>query len=414
MQDRVSLYPGRVKMTPVAGQANTYDMTRADQPTQEGTPINKAALLKDETAAMFGLGSDAMPDDVFLLLKKYSEANMPSGTGTLVITTVDNSGNAVGGIDVKIFQGSSAIQTVRTEEDGCIFVSLSAGNYTLSIEESIFYEISSVSVPAEVVSRGFRFINMVVSPILTGEVRFTQSTAFTVPAFVKKLKVFAVGGGGSGAASSGRNSNAPCITGASGGYTITEEISVPGEKCTITIGAGGPAIDITSSYANGKDGGDTKLVSEKGVTVLAGRGVGGEAIDNSAYRYGAGPNGGSGGGSGAAQNNKAAGGSDGGNAAETSEYNSYKYGYGQGTTTRYFGDPNGELFSGGGGGYYNGPGGNGGGTAGVYGSSSSSNAICLDATTYGAGGGAAKTYTAGKRAKSGAGYQGLLAIKWGY
>lgn len=50
MQDRVSLYPGRVTMIPVDGQANTYDMTRADQPTQEGTPLNKASLLSDDTA----------------------------------------------------------------------------------------------------------------------------------------------------------------------------------------------------------------------------------------------------------------------------------------------------------------------------------------------------------------------------
>lgn len=51
MQDRVSLYPGRVKLEPVAGQANTYDLTRADQPTQEGTPLSKANLLSDATAA---------------------------------------------------------------------------------------------------------------------------------------------------------------------------------------------------------------------------------------------------------------------------------------------------------------------------------------------------------------------------
>lgn len=51
MQDRISLYPGRVKLEPVAGQANLYDLTRADQPTQEGTPLNKANLLSDATAA---------------------------------------------------------------------------------------------------------------------------------------------------------------------------------------------------------------------------------------------------------------------------------------------------------------------------------------------------------------------------
>lgn len=44
VQDRVSTYPGRVKLTPVSGQTNVYDMTRADAPVQEGTPLNKALL----------------------------------------------------------------------------------------------------------------------------------------------------------------------------------------------------------------------------------------------------------------------------------------------------------------------------------------------------------------------------------
>lgn len=55
MKDRVPLYPGRVKLTPVPGQENTYDMVRADEPTQEGTPLNKATLLKDATARKYGL-----------------------------------------------------------------------------------------------------------------------------------------------------------------------------------------------------------------------------------------------------------------------------------------------------------------------------------------------------------------------
>lgn len=73
MQDRVPLFPGRVKMTPVAGQANTFDMVRADDPTQAGTPLNKATLLKDATAALYGLGTGAVPDDVFAELGKYKQ-----------------------------------------------------------------------------------------------------------------------------------------------------------------------------------------------------------------------------------------------------------------------------------------------------------------------------------------------------
>lgn len=72
MKDRVPLYPGRVKLNPVSGQPNTYDMVRADEPTQEGTPLNKATLLKDATAALYGLPNTAVPDDVFLSISNYA------------------------------------------------------------------------------------------------------------------------------------------------------------------------------------------------------------------------------------------------------------------------------------------------------------------------------------------------------
>lgn len=36
---------------------------------QAGTPLNKASLLKDTTAALYGLGTDAVPDDVLAAIK---------------------------------------------------------------------------------------------------------------------------------------------------------------------------------------------------------------------------------------------------------------------------------------------------------------------------------------------------------
>jgi len=41
----------------------------ADEPIEKGTAINKASLLKDDTAALYGLGADAVPDDVFAAIK---------------------------------------------------------------------------------------------------------------------------------------------------------------------------------------------------------------------------------------------------------------------------------------------------------------------------------------------------------
>ena len=90
MKDRISQFPGRVKLTPVAGEANTFDLTRADQPTQEGTPLNKASLLKDTTAALFGKTNAAVPDDILSLLSKstlaYTEEKYTKTTiGTLAV-----------------------------------------------------------------------------------------------------------------------------------------------------------------------------------------------------------------------------------------------------------------------------------------------------------------------------------------
>jgi len=49
-------------LTPVTGQSNTYDFTRADDPTVAGTPLNKASLLTDATAAVINALSGSTPD----------------------------------------------------------------------------------------------------------------------------------------------------------------------------------------------------------------------------------------------------------------------------------------------------------------------------------------------------------------
>lgn len=51
MQDRIGNHPNRWVLTPVTGEANTYDFTRADDPTVDGTPLNKATFLPDAVAS---------------------------------------------------------------------------------------------------------------------------------------------------------------------------------------------------------------------------------------------------------------------------------------------------------------------------------------------------------------------------
>lgn len=69
MKDRVSKYPGRVLITPEDGSPAFYaTMTRADEPTQAGDPLNKSTLLSDNVAALMELGAEATPNDMFAAL----------------------------------------------------------------------------------------------------------------------------------------------------------------------------------------------------------------------------------------------------------------------------------------------------------------------------------------------------------
>lgn len=56
VKDRVPTYPGRVKLTPVSGQANTFDMVRADQPTEPGTPINRDLFNRIQNDLNYKIG----------------------------------------------------------------------------------------------------------------------------------------------------------------------------------------------------------------------------------------------------------------------------------------------------------------------------------------------------------------------
>lgn len=89
MRDRISKYPGRVKLTPVDGLENVYDMVRADEPEDEGTPLNTATFLREATVELAGLsemGSAATPDDMFnVLLKRitYGVEDLTAGESDL-------------------------------------------------------------------------------------------------------------------------------------------------------------------------------------------------------------------------------------------------------------------------------------------------------------------------------------------
>lgn len=87
MQDRIPTpgMEGRVLVTPEGGGTPFYaTITMADNPTQEGTPWATVTVLQNSTAALYGLGGDAVPDDVFSMLPEYFE---PVGTIKTTVRT---------------------------------------------------------------------------------------------------------------------------------------------------------------------------------------------------------------------------------------------------------------------------------------------------------------------------------------
>lgn len=81
MKDRIPKYAGRVKLNPVPNQPNTYDMERADEPLQEGTPLNKNTLLSDDIALKMGLKDDDTPNDALQSLFEKGNNILKKGKG---------------------------------------------------------------------------------------------------------------------------------------------------------------------------------------------------------------------------------------------------------------------------------------------------------------------------------------------
>lgn len=97
MKDRVPTYPGRVELIPVAG--NIYDMRRADQPVEEGTDLNKATLLTDETAAAI---KKARPEAGEVGTVNEALLALAGGGGGIVIQDDPPESHNVGWVDTSV------------------------------------------------------------------------------------------------------------------------------------------------------------------------------------------------------------------------------------------------------------------------------------------------------------------------
>lgn len=105
VQNRVPKHPGRVELTQV--DTNIYDMNRADEPTQEGTPVN-AALLN----AIFGF------DNITTVFQEDGTiVQTDPVTGSTKTTTFNEDGSIT---EVMQTGDISLTKTTTFHEDGSI------------------------------------------------------------------------------------------------------------------------------------------------------------------------------------------------------------------------------------------------------------------------------------------------------
>jgi hypothetical protein len=154
--DRVPTYPGRVKMVPVSGQTNTYDMTRADLPVQAGTPINKE---------LFDSKADGLKESVTVYVSKSGSDSSGNGTSSAPYLTIkkaiDSLPKVLNGFHAQIDIGAGNYEervTIDSFIGGRITLGVSGRSVTVrgvsimssnSVRLAIPYIVYSASVSGE-------------------------------------------------------------------------------------------------------------------------------------------------------------------------------------------------------------------------------------------------------------------------
>lgn len=429
MKDRVSANPGRVKLTPEDGSPAFYaTMERADNPVEEGTPLNKSTLLSDAACDLLDIPQTSTVNEAFLKLAlgvgKYGYTvhfQWPDGSPMV--------GYRVNGLTA--IDGSA----LTTDDTGTVF--------GVSENTSVGVSVSTSFQDLNTASKTIRSTG-----ILTEDtVKITSKSSFTLTAnssqsyqfsqWAPLVDICAVGGGGSGGSADGFSRNSEVSVGAASGgaggkVNILENYNPAGKTLTVSIGAGGEGVKHNGidSPAKGNSGGTTTVKSGTATVLSASGGNGGKAASKtgsgSARASGASGGSGSGGCCAVVQYSSSYWGSGVGASGSNGEdgeagiaedddggsHGSASGGKGQGTTTAF----NGTTYSAAGGGaayaFYNSSyqhesetaGGSGAG-AGHVGANGG------NATQKGAGGGGAVSSSGSRSVTSGAGADGRVIIK---
>lgn len=193
MDDRVSRYPGRVKLTPVEGQENVYDMVLADEPITTGTRLNKANLLSDQVATLIGLNTSAVPDDMFNVLATAGDLHVwrrtKSGVIDYPVSTNPNAyqegsdakpaGYTLGAVQSGKFRLIGAGATYRIGPSVSVDDS---GNVTIQSSGNTYFDYKSAgAINSTHLNKFWQLVDYADSPSRNPESLFLSKQIFFIP-----------------------------------------------------------------------------------------------------------------------------------------------------------------------------------------------------------------------------------------
>lgn len=240
-----------------------------DQPTQEGTPLNKASLLTDGVCEILGLDHDATPNDAFLALC------LPSGKYAVSVTVKSPGGRPISNVTLSGLL-TAAGNPVVTGTDGVGFGFATTSPVTVTADISAFLDLTgtaSVTVtPTEgVVNKA----DITCTRASSAQTTISSSKTVRFSPDVSEYDFSAIGGGYNGgtgtgwtngeddesSATGGNGGRAGGVVNKSGNTNTGENISVVvggvggnskvGSVTTPSGAAGGKGAHTEATYVNG-------------------------------------------------------------------------------------------------------------------------------------------------------------------
>lgn len=268
MRARQARKPGRVKLAFDDGSVKYATMERADEPIVEGDPLNPFTLLKDETAASYGHGKEAVPDTIFRDILAMIQA---IGRNQARVTTKFTTSGGVPIANTLVYgllNEAGEANKVLTNDQGVAVGYVNAGSVTVGLKG--FADIED-NVKTFTALAGQLYNFSVTNVVLRPFVRILQSGTYMFSGMVTRVDGTAVGGGGGGAGAQEDASGA----GGGGGYcTVKENLQfTPNAAYSAVIGAGGKG-SSGARYGNpGEDGSESYFGSREMLSANGGKGA---------------------------------------------------------------------------------------------------------------------------------------------